>query len=88
MRTLALQAWPPGSHILIVDNDQAGSAAAVVQAAQAHCSVPIEWRLAPEGGFSTVRNAALDLAPVEAAVCFVDDDAAVPQTWVKTMVET
>jgi glycosyltransferase involved in cell wall biosynthesis len=88
LSSLESQTWPPGARILIVDNDPAGSAAAVVQAAQGLISIPIDCCLEPKKGFSTVRNAALDFAPSEAAVCFLDDDAVVPRTWVEIMYST
>ncbi len=82
LASLERQRWPDAAQLLVVDNDPAGSAAAVVGEWRPRLGVPVSFALAAERGYASVRNRALDLVPHDAAVLFIDDDALVPSDWV------
>lgn len=72
------QTTPP-TRVVVVDNDPAGSARAVVDAAQAGTEVPIELvvpgeNLGPAGGWALACEAALAHSPVPYVVVVDDDD--------------
>lgn len=85
MSSLKDQQWPVGSEILVIDNDAARSAAVVVADFVRDFPVPVNVHLEAAPGFATVRNAALNAAPPDACVCFIDDDAFVPPGWLSVM---
>lgn len=66
---------PAPGEVVVVDNDPASSAAAVVEA---HSGV--RYVAAPRAGLSVARNAGIAAAH-GAVVAFVDDDTLVPATW-------
>lgn len=82
---LAGQDSTQGWRILVVDNDEATSAKAVVDSARRKSVVPLSYKAEPKPGFATVRNAALKAAGDASAVCFLDDDAVVPPNWIAVM---
>ncbi|MDO9485516.1 MAG: glycosyltransferase family A protein [Actinomycetota bacterium] len=82
---LAAQSWPPAVSVLVVDNDHTHSAQSVVDAVSGSFPVSLDYLAKDAPGYSTVRNAALDRVEEGVAVCFIDDDAMVPEGWVQTM---
>ncbi|MDD2818516.1 MAG: glycosyltransferase family A protein [Candidatus Nanopelagicales bacterium] len=87
LSSLAVQEWPAAVDLLVLDNDAAQSAQPVVKAALSDFPVAIQYSTEARAGYATVRNAALDVIPSGAAVCFIDDDAVVPHGWLRTMFE-
>ncbi len=82
---LAAQNWPPAVSVLVVDNDDSHSAQSVVDALSGSFPVRLDYVAQDTPGYATVRNAALDRVEPGAGVCFIDDDAMVPDGWVQTM---
>ncbi|MDP2014741.1 MAG: glycosyltransferase family A protein, partial [Actinomycetota bacterium] len=70
---------------LVVDNDFAHSARAVVDAVAGAFPVELDYVTQDIPGHATVRNTALDRVSANTAVCFVDDDAMLPPGWVASM---
>ncbi|MDD2857604.1 MAG: glycosyltransferase [Candidatus Nanopelagicales bacterium] len=85
---LRSQHWPTGSWLVVVDNDPLQSASRIVDSASATFPVNIEYVSEPVEGYATARNAALDSIPHDCAVCFLDDDAAIPTDWLRVMQST
>lgn len=84
---LARQDLPP-QEVVVVDNDAAGSARAVVERRRA-AGVPFELRydIQPEKNISLARNRSVALARGE-WLAFVDDDERAPARWLKLLAET
>ncbi len=82
---LALQEWPAGASVLVVDNDPSQSARVVVEQGVDAFPVPLDYVAQEKPGYATVRNSALDRVGAGTAVCFIDDDALVPGGWVPAM---
>lgn len=87
LASLEAQDWPPDAGVLVLDNDPAQTARAVVDDAAPGFPVEIGYAAEARAGYATVRNAALDAVPTASAVCFIDDDAVVPAGWVRAMAE-
>ncbi len=73
--------------IIVVDNDAAASARAVVEERQrlgARC--PIRYEVQPEKNISLTRNRTVQLASGE-WLAFVDDDERAPATWLRRLAD-
>jgi glycosyltransferase involved in cell wall biosynthesis len=71
--------------LIVVDNDNAPSARAIVQAAAAKAPFPVIYVHEPRPGVASARNAAM--AQVRAPfVAFLDDDEEAPQGWLGALV--
>ena len=83
LRALPLLRQPYGVDlvVLVVDNDEARSAAPVVDAIAAELPWPVRYRVEPRRGVSCVRNTALTLAGDCAFVAFIDDDEVPESDW-------
>src|SRR4051794_3771547 len=64
-------------HVLVVDNDAAGSARSVVVQSPTTATYVVE----PQPGIAAARNRALDEAEGYDAIIFVDDDEWVDESW-------
>jgi succinoglycan biosynthesis protein ExoM len=80
---------PPGTgylvEVLVVDNDAAGSAAAVVDALG---SSSVRYVVEPEPGIAAARNRALDEAGQADLLVFIDDDERPHEGWLRNLLET
>ena len=85
LSSLAAQDWPDDTSVLVVDNDAAQSARAVVDEFGSQFPVPLDYVLHERPGYASVRNAALDHVGAGVAVCFLDDDAVAPASWAHEM---
>ncbi|MTD12746.1 glycosyltransferase [Nakamurella sp. YIM 132087] len=73
----------PGSQLLVVDNDPAGSAGEVVRAAAG-----VRYVLESEPGIAAARNRALDEATEDTLLVFIDDDETPSEGWLRGLVGT
>ena len=71
--------------VLVVDNDVARSAKAVVDDYASDFPVSLDYVTQDRSGYSSVRNTALDHVAAGTAICFLDDDAVVPPAWTQAM---
>lgn len=77
--------------ILVIDNDEAPSAAAVVQTAAAAAGrrdVPVRYVHEPFPGISAARNRALDEALDDDILIFIDDDERPGADWLAQLLRT
>ena len=74
-------------NVIVVDNDPAGSAGAVVQEARAAFRWPMLYEIEPQRGISFSRNRAvrLALASMADAVAFLDDDETASPEWLREL---
>jgi len=73
--------------VIIVDNDPAGSARAVVEAhAAAHKSFQLHYAIQPERGIAITRNLTVAMASGD-WVAFIDDDERAPPAWLAQLLE-
>lgn len=72
---------------VVVDNDEAGSARAVVDRFARESHLPIVFDLEPQRNFALVRNRTLDLAAGD-FIAFVDDDEVPVPEWLSKLLET
>ena len=73
--------------VIIVDNDPAGSARAVVEAhAAAHKSFQLHYAIQPERGIAITRNLTVAMASGD-WVAFIDDDERAPAAWLAQLLE-
>ncbi len=70
--------------IVIADNDAAGSAAAIVAAAQAQTPHPIRCEVEPRKGLAAARNRTLAMAQGD-WLAFMDDDEIAEPAWLETL---
>jgi len=82
---LSSQKWPPNTSLLVVDNGLEQSAEQLVHSAAG--MFPVTVRYLPESkiGYASVRNRAVNECLTSSAVCFLDDDAVVPNDWIVSM---
>lgn len=82
LRSLAVQAVPPGMavRVIVADNDTVPSARALVCGLAATFPWPLIYVHAPAGNISVARNACLARAGAD-WVAFVDDDELAPPDW-------
>lgn len=72
--------------IVVVDNDPAGSARAVVAALTDEAPWPLVYRHAPRPGVATARNAGL-AATAAPLIAFLDDDEAAAPNWLRALLD-
>lgn len=70
--------------IIIIDNDAAGSAAALVKEKSAISKWPVSYAIEPVQGISYARNRALDIATGD-YIAFLDDDEYVNPDWLQNL---
>lgn len=70
--------------VVVVDNDEAGSARAVVERLGGAFSAPICYAIEPTRNFASVRNRAVSLASAD-YLAFVDDDEIPQEDWLLRM---
>jgi len=75
------------SEVIVVDNDSAGSARAVVERRrQLGAPFPIHYDIQPVKNISLTRNRTVELASGD-WIAFVDDDERAPAAWLKRLAE-
>ena len=81
--SLLAQEIPAGYdvRILVVDNDDEGSAAEVIALAAKESPFPVEAATEPEPGIPFAREKSVQLAWDDDALIFVDDDEVAPPGW-------
>jgi succinoglycan biosynthesis protein ExoM len=67
--------------VVVVDNDAAGSAGAVVTALGPSVAWPVDYRIEGRRGVSHVRNAALEATAECDFIAFIDDDETADAEW-------
>lgn len=72
--------------IVVVDNDTAGSARAVVE--PAYAGIPTRYAVEPTPGIPAVRNRALDESADFRLLAFIDDDELPRADWLRALVRT
>ena len=72
--------------VVVVDNDPAGSARAVVEALTAETAMPLVYVATPRPGIATARNAGV-AAGRSALVAFLDDDEVASPGWLKALLD-
>lgn len=79
----------PRVHLVIVDNDAAGSAGPVARAARAAGPFPVVYEEEPERNIARARNRGVRVAAALGArwVAFVDDDETVEPDWLERLLE-
>jgi hypothetical protein len=91
LASLAGLRLPPGYQlvVVVVDNDAAGSARPVVEAARPRMPWPLEYRQEPVRNIALARNLAIRTARGLGAslLAFADDDTRVPPHWLEAMLE-
>jgi succinoglycan biosynthesis protein ExoM len=87
LASVAAQVLPAGFQIeiVVVDNDQARSAEAVVRAWIADTRVPVKYAVEPTKNIALARNRAISLANGE-LLAFIDDDEVADSDWLKALV--
>jgi glycosyltransferase involved in cell wall biosynthesis len=74
---------------IVVDNDNAASAAATVEQFKLASSLAIRYISEPAQGIPIARNAGLDAVPEDADFfCFIDDDEWPGDTWIDELLKT
>ncbi|MEZ5945765.1 MAG: glycosyltransferase family 2 protein [Hyphomonas sp.] len=71
---------------IIIDNDPARGAEAVVAKWQAQFSAPLHYHTEAEPGVTHVRNRALDLAAGHDLLAFIDDDEFADPQWLAALI--
>lgn len=71
--------------ILVVDNDDEGSATEVIERAAKEARYPVEAAMEPEPGIPFAREKSVLLAWDDDALIFVDDDEVAPPGWLCTL---
>jgi len=76
------------SEVVVVDNDAAGSARAVVERRrELGAPFPIHYAIQPEKNIALTRNRTVELATGD-WIAFIDDDERAPAAWLKQLAET
>jgi GT2 family glycosyltransferase len=73
--------------IVVVDNDELGSAAPVVEEVKAQARWPITYILEPRPGIPYARNAAVRAARSADLIAFIDDDEEAGTDWLRELIE-
>ncbi len=87
---MSFRKWPDlDVAVVVVDNDAAGSARAVVEAYRSRIAWPVTYARERVQGISYARNRAIRLALERGAdfVAFVDDDEVVAEAWLDELVD-
>lgn len=83
---VAQRRWP--DEVVVVDNDAAGSARAVVERRRAAGTpFPLHYGIQPEQNISLTRNRTVALASGD-WLAFIDDDERAPSGWLHRLVQT
>jgi succinoglycan biosynthesis protein ExoM len=79
----------PELHVIVVDNDADGTAAAPVDAARATMPWPVTYRVEPVRNIASARNRGVAEALAWGAdfAAFVDDDERVSASWLATLLD-
>jgi succinoglycan biosynthesis protein ExoM len=85
LASLALQNGAPPMRIIIADNDDTPSAAAVAARARAELGLDVHYVHAPSRNISIARNACLEAATA-GLVAFIDDDEVATPGWLAALV--
>jgi succinoglycan biosynthesis protein ExoM len=72
--------------VIVVDNDEKGSAGEVVDRVRAGCPWPIEYVIEPQLGVPQARNRAVMTSGDVDAVAFIDDDEMPQPGWLRSIV--
>jgi succinoglycan biosynthesis protein ExoM len=87
LEDLRQQQHPP-DQVVVVDNDAAGSARAIVQCfTAAKPPFAVEYGIQPERNIAMTRNRTVELARGE-WIAFVDDDERAPNTWLRQLIDS
>lgn len=73
--------------LIVVDNDSAGSARAVVAGVEQDAPLPVIYVAEPSPGVSNARNAGM-AAATGAFIAFLDDDESAPSHWLASLLAT
>lgn len=72
-------------HVVVIDNDAAGSARSLVAWCDEHLPCTVTYVHAPDRNISVARNAALDATPTR-WLAFLDDDEVAAHDWLERLV--
>ncbi len=90
LRALAAQSFdgpPPALRVIVVDNDETGSARPVCDEARAELPWPLEYAIEPRRGIPFARNRCVEVArPAADWVGFIDDDEEPSPGWLTELV--
>ncbi|WP_119422663.1 glycosyltransferase family 2 protein [Desertibaculum subflavum] len=89
LASIAAQILPPGwrTEIVVVDNDEAGSAERAVREWCARNTVPVRYAIQPSRNIAATRNRALELAR-GGWLALIDDDERANPTWLGHLIRT
>lgn len=89
LASIAAQILPPGwrTEIVVVDNDEAGSAEHAVREWCARNTVPVRYAIQPSRNIAATRNRALELARGD-WLALIDDDERANPTWLDHLIQT
>lgn len=73
--------------VVVIDNDPAGGAAAIVNECRANLACPIDFDIEPQRGISHARNRSVRRAGMVDWIVFVDDDEVPPPGWLRSLLE-
>lgn len=73
--------------VLVVDNDAAGSAQAIVESLRPKFRVPLHYEVEPRSGVSFARNRCIAKAQAD-LIAFIDDDECASDAWLAQLVRT
>lgn len=74
--------------VCVVDNSVDGNARAIVTSFIEDAAPPLLYRNVVQGGYATVRNALLDMIPIDSDYfVFIDDDEVADQRWIRELVD-
>ena len=71
--------------VIVIDNDEAGSAAATCERLRAEYPWPIEYVIEEKLGIAFARNRALELGKTDDFIAFLDDDEVPSETWISEL---
>lgn len=80
-----IEAVPDSCRVLVVDNDPEGAARPVVDAIG---DPRISYSIEPQAGIAAARNHALDQAPDDDLLIFIDDDETPSENWLRDLLAT
>ena len=84
---LARQRPTPGCdwHVVVVDNDAAASAAAIVREFEPLLAREVHYAVEPQRGVASARNRSVQCAGCVDWIAFVDDDEVPPPNWLASL---
>lgn len=86
LRSILAQTLRDDVELIVVDNDSAGSALAVVESLEKTAPLPMIYVPQPSPGVSNARNAGMARAAGE-LIAFLDDDESAPNDWLANLVK-